>query len=148
MFGAPANSFQNWQQPGGGLTPGSRPRIEDYLTQGQISKGIRKQMGVSPIGAPPGTDIRSVADRGPGGLVPGGGGNTNFGGGLTPESTWRGIFGPKENPEDVGKPKMGMHSVMAAHQYTANLLQALGGASRGPFNENSGLVGGGSGYSY
>lgn len=133
-LGNAVNSAQEWQGlvTGGGLVAGARPELSDYLTQNQISRGVREQAGAPSIGAKPGTDIRSPFDKGE--SVGGG-----IGGGLTDESKWRGIFGPKESASDVGKARpwarpdnapIGMHSVMAGVQHATNLLHSLAGGNQ------------------
>lgn len=135
VLGAQAvNSQQAWNaqaQAGAGQPAlpqlpvlGARPQISDFFTEGQIRHNITGQMG-----AKPNTDIRSEADSG-----------RDTRSGLTSESTWRSIFGAKKTPADVPfhtsssgassvAPKLGMHSVMAAQGYAANLLHSLNGTT-------------------
>lgn len=76
FYGTPGNSFQQWQQPGVAPPGGNRPSLNDFFTQGQI-----RNMVTGMIGAKPGTDIRSAADRG----VAGG---TN----LMSDAAWKATF--------------------------------------------------------
>jgi hypothetical protein len=130
----PQNSEQSWRNPaaGGGLA--GRPKSEDYLTRGQIRSINQTQLGGPPIGAPPGTDIRSPQDI-PGQRINGG---VSLGGKFDTEADWRSVFGPKKTPGQVaglpsiprlsstqGKP-LGMNSVMAAMRFQHNLLHSLG----------------------
>jgi len=128
----PQNSEQSWQTAamGGGLA--GRPKIEDYSTPSQRSSLIRAQNGLPPIGAPPGSDIRSAADR----SGPGFTGGVTLGGKMDSEADWRSVFGAKKTPGQVaglpslpGNPStdkpLGMASVMAGHQYAANLLHSF-----------------------
>lgn len=122
-LGTAVNSQQEWNGAG------KRPSLSTLGTSTQISHLEREQAGLPPIGAPPGTDIRSAADRVDGPVL---------GGKMDSEADWRAVFGAKKMPGEVApafalagtpaqqKHRLGMGSVMAAMDFQHSLLQSLG----------------------
>lgn len=161
VFVPPVNSQQRWQQgyeAPTGLPAKPRPSISDYASPNEIRRGVRQQFGLPSLGAPPGTDLRSQADRGRetnfDSFFPGSGGLANprqapvssVGAGINPGG---GLAGPTFSANSLGgrdatlggslvgfsrrvakdAPRLGMASVMAGHQYATDLLHSLNNAT-------------------